>query len=443
MQPRCVEMIGLLFAAFTWGFIVTDSPVPGDSWTNWRDNFHADGTPKPLHDSMDLTIWPNRLSRANSDPWIARNHNRIRQMRPRLLLLSFYNRPDDPNKAMADFRKLATAVEIGSKYHGYKDPSAEAFLDFEVFKFVDLGDPDGEKGKNSSAAPIKAHVAAPHVNADYGAFFSESFAKHIGVRDPRNPDRYLRLDELVDMGYVHEVWATAAADGVFRALECIELKPQYDEMLRIVPGKYVQSGNGGDPDQAWTGRSVRINILNYDRGIGCGMENLAHSFEGMAHGGAIPYFTKYFYEFASFNLDTKWGLPFNSFYPLWGEGKGISYPNPTTAVVTDGTQTWTIENYYAAGGNVHFLPNGRSHYDMANTEPVMSTIEDWRIGSGPNGADLKKPWTNDVLEPFREMAPDCMGRWLVYWRQNIPGFRNRARDDFGRPMKNWWVFLYY
>ena len=26
-------------------------------------------------------------------------------------------------------------------------------------------------------------------------------------------------------------------------------------------------------------------------------------------------------------LDTRFKLPWNSFYPLWGEGKGISYPD--------------------------------------------------------------------------------------------------------------------
>jgi hypothetical protein len=41
------------------------------------------------------------------------------------------------------------------------------------------------------------------------------------------------------------------------------------------------------------------------------------------------------------------------------------------------------------------------------------------------------------------MAPDCMGPWLVYWRQNMPGLDNRQKDADGRPMKNWWPFLFY
>ncbi|MCC6730147.1 MAG: hypothetical protein IT208_12485 [Chthonomonadales bacterium] len=407
----------------------------------WQGNFEPDGAPRPLRDPADATVWPNRKSHANSDPWIVRNHERIRRMRPRLLVINLSNQvdPDKPMKLAAD---LIAALRESSRYHGYSDPSAPPFLEYTVWRYVDLRDPDRTKG-NSSKSPIKPGVAPPAINTDYGGFFTERFAEYIGVRDPRDRKRFLRLDELVDRGYVHELWLTAAATGDVRSLECVELKPKFDQRFRRIPGQYAQAGNGGDDDQPWTGRSLRINSLNHDRGIGCGMENLAHSFEGMAHSGAIPYFTRYFNVFAMFDLDRRFGLPFNSFYALWGPGKGISYPDPHTAVVTDGEKTWTLRDYVATAGNVHFPPNGRRHYDQDNAEPVMSTIEDWRIGSGPGGKDIAKPWTSAVLARYAKLAPDCMGRWLVYWRQNVPGYRNRSKDDAGKPMKNWWVFLFY
>jgi hypothetical protein len=406
----------------------------------WPTGLRADGAPAPLSDPADTTVWPNRVSKANSDAWIVKNHDRIRVMRPRLLVINFSNQVER-DKPMRLANELIAALRESSRYHGYRDPSAPAFLEYTVWRYVDLRDPGQTKG-NCSRSPIKRGVEAPHINCDYGGFFSQSFAEQIGVRDPRSRERFLRLDELVDMGFVHEVWFTAAADGVFRCLECVELKPVYDEQFGRVPGRYVQSGNGGDDEQKWTGRSLRINCLNHDRGIGCGMENLGHSMEGMAHGKAIPYFTKYFYEYAGFDLDKRYGLPINSFYPLWGEGKGVSYPSPNVAVATDGKDTWRIENYVAAGGNVHFPPNGRSHYDQANAQPVLSTMEDWRIGSS-GGKDEVKLWTNAVLAQYEKVAPDCMGKWLVYWRQNMPGYRNRAKDEHGKPMKNWFVFLFY
>ena len=73
----------------------------------------------------------------------------------------------------------------------------------------------------------------------------------------------------------------------------------------------------------------------------------------------------------------------------------------------------------------------------------MSTIEDWRVGSGDGGKDLAMAWTNERFAQYRESAPDCMGPWLIYWRQNFPGLDNRQKDEAGRPMKNWWPFLFY
>ena len=94
--------------------------------------------------------------------------------------------------------------------------------------------------------------------------------------------------------------------------------------------------------------------------------------------------------------------------------------------------------WVSSGGNVHFMPNGRFHYDLDGGPPVLSTIETWRQpGQHP------RSWSPAVLEPYRELAPDCMGRWVVYWRQSMPGLDNTALDDDGRPMKNWWPFLFY
>ena len=76
--------------------------------------------------------------------------------------------------------------------------------------------------------------------------------------------------------------------------------------------------------------------------------------------------------------------------------------------------------------------------DLDGGPPVLSTIETWR-----QPGQQARPWTPAVLDPYRDLAPDCMGRWVVYWRQNMPGLGNTALDDDGRPMKNWWPFLFY
>ena len=84
------------------------------------------------------------------------------------------------------------------------------------------------------------------------------------------------------------------------------------------------------------------------------------------------------------------------------------------------------------------MPNGRFHYDLDGGAPVLSTIETWRQRD-----ERAVPWTPASLERYRNFAPDCMGRWVVYWRQNMPGLDNTALDEAGHQMKNWWPFLFY
>ncbi len=85
---------------------------------DWQANFRPDGTPKPLDDPADSTIWPNKWSRANSDEWIVKNHDRIRQMKPRILMINFSNEVD-PAKPMRLANDLIAALRECSRYHGY------------------------------------------------------------------------------------------------------------------------------------------------------------------------------------------------------------------------------------------------------------------------------------------------------------------------------------
>jgi hypothetical protein len=137
-------------------------------------------------------------------------------------------------------------------------------------------------------------------------------------------------------------------------------------------------------------------------------------------------------------------LPFDSLYALDYGSRPVEFSGDHTAIITvERSKPIMVSNYFAIGGNAHWPPNARGHYDMDNTNAVLSSIEDWRIGSGSDGHDVKKPWTNASFTKYRDLTPDCMGAWLVYWRQNFPGLDNRQKDDHGKAMKNWWPFLFY
>lgn len=412
------------------------------------DRFPAPGGrengPGPWNDPVDPARWPNQSSRANGDSWLIQNHDNIRSMHPRLLLINFSNEHSREHLDKLT-EKLIHALAESSRYHGYRNKDAPAFLNYEVFKFIDLRDADRTTG-DSRHTPIKNPRATSGFNMKYRDYFSDEFAASYGIPDPASPGRFLRLDELIDGGYIHEVWffgSGAKEVPLIGAYEVVEEKPVYDAGFQPMDKKFVQAGNGGDTDQPWTGRSVRLAFVNASRGIGCFMESLSHGMEGMSNSGAIPYYTKYFAEYAGFDLKQRYHLPFDNLYAVNYGNQQIRYPDAGTMVISHAGREYRVDNYVCIGGNAHFPPNARSHYDLLNDQPVLSTIEDWRIGSGPDGKDVQKLFTNEAFRDYRDLAPDCMGAWLIYWRQNMPGLDNQQKDDDGKPMKNWWPFLFY
>jgi hypothetical protein len=351
-------------------------------------------------------VWPNAGSAANSDPWLIANHDQIRLMQPRVLAVNFVHGLAEP-EARAKLAALCAALRESSRSHGYRDPGAAVFLDYRIVDIVDLTEPRGADG----------------VGFDYGALY-----------DMRLHDG-LRLDELVERGIVNEVWLLADHTAHSAPWETVEVKRTYDEDLRPL-GFERHAGNSGEHRAPWIGRSLRTLFVNFNRGVGCAMESLGHSLERMATCGALPYYERYFREYAMLDLDRRFGMPFESLY-LKGP-HNVDYPSPTSLRYRVGWRKHRVDGYVASGGNVHFMPNGRFDYDLDSPAAVVSTIETWR-----QPGEQARRWTPAVLDRYRELAPDCMGRWVVYWRQNMPGLDSAALDDDGRPMKNWWPFLFY
>lgn len=364
-------------------------------------------------------------------------------MRPRVLVLNFANDVD-----MAGIeertRKLVAAIAESTRYHGFADPSAPAFLEYDVVRYVDLRDSNpsaDRKHETSELFPAKPK-GTPGFQCNYEGLYGEALADRYGFKDPRDPKRCLNLHELIQRGLVHELWFYAIHRDAWPAHETIEFKQYYDEKGCPIPGKHGPAGNGHDDTMPWSGRSFRIAFFNPHRGIGCAMENFGHTLEWMATCNSIGYYRKYFLEFAGLDLDRRYGLPFASLYAL-GRGDAASYPTKSSLQVKRRGKEHTVTNYVAVGGNVHFPPGGRHHYDLDSPFPVLSTIENYRQRNGPAGQDAVAEFTPAKWARYEAVAPDCMGPWMVYWRQCMPGLANRSLDDEGKPMKNWWVFLFY
>jgi len=380
--------------------------------------------------------WPNEISRANSDSWLAENHDAIRVMYPKVLVLNFVNGWSGFQEKL---RSLMDAIALSTAYHGYEDPGSKPFLRYEVAGCVDLADPPG------TPTPDGNSTRYPRVpgwqqgnNFAYEELYGETFSRFFGFEDPDHAGMCLNLAELIDRGIVHELFFFAVHGDHGAPLETIENKQYYDETFSKIDA-HGGAGNGHYPGMPWTGRSFRITFVNYQRGIGCALENLGHALEGMAHFDFCPYWRRYFYEFAGFDLDARFGLPFGTLYG----GGPYSYPSPDVLEWERGSTHGSVHNYRVVGGNVHFPPNARWDYDLTNTRPVWSTIEHYRRFDGWMGEDRRILWTPRTFWRYNEAAPDCMGPWLVYWRQNMPGCGNPSVDDDGAPMSNWWPFLFY
>ena len=120
-------------------------------------------------------VWPNKESKANSDDWLRLHHGQIRQMQPRLLVLNFVNGLS-AEEATQKVNRVIAAIREATRYHGYKNPTAPPFLDYQIYKVVDLTDPqplpdDIRMEGNSSKYPRVPDWKAG-LNFRYEALFS-------------------------------------------------------------------------------------------------------------------------------------------------------------------------------------------------------------------------------------------------------------------------------
>lgn len=404
-------------------------------------------TPQPPRDAGpsedaapdDRLAWPNDESRATSDPWIVENHARIEVLRPRILGLSFRNgRTIDDMRAL--FASIFAAMREGSRRHGHRDARARPMLEPELAYAVDLTDrvaPDGWPYRNSTLYPREDPVEGTW-GFDYEALFSASFAERYGIEDPDAPGRALTLCELSERGLVHEVWVYADADVPdVAAAEILTIQPVYDESGARLPGELARcAGNGcfdvDDEIPADCTRTLRIGWVNNTRGVGCYLESYAHGIERMGNGGHLPPLSAYWRDLAGFDLDDRYGLPFDSWYVCGGlPGHCLTYTSESSVTYATVPASGSIDPYVPTCGNAHFPPNARDPYDLDNEAPVLSTCETWRDG------DVPMPVGRADWDRYRALAPDCTGAWLVWWWQHFP-----AHDDpTGAPAT--WPFLYW
>src|SRR4051794_40928981 len=107
-------------------------------------------------------VWPNAVSAVNSDPWLVANHDRIRSMRPRVLVVNFVHGLAEW-EARHKVEWLCRTLRESSRWQGFRDRDAPPFLEPRIAGIVDLTEPRGALDRNSARFPRAAD------GFDYGA----------------------------------------------------------------------------------------------------------------------------------------------------------------------------------------------------------------------------------------------------------------------------------
>jgi hypothetical protein len=414
-------------------------------------------------DGGSFVIWPTPSHGANSDPWLVEHHDSLVEMQPRVLVLDFYDHADVQQATQQVLAKI-DAIATSSRYHGYSDPTAVAFLSYSLVKVVDLTDhppPPNSPFESSALLPTDATGAF-----DASALFTPGFAANYGYPDPADPSRPLTLCQLFEGGIINELWLMTGDEATARRPPLLaESKQVYDAQDRPVPGMFEDTGY--EPFPALHCKvTARIAYVSPTRGVDCDLVPRSAGIEDTATSSppAIPYLSDNARDFFNADFEARDGATFDSWAQLVAQGNSgwcqpgapacISYPSETatptavpeaTGTFPDGS-TWTMRPFVQGCGTSHFPPNARFEWDYGNTQAVRARCEHYGMGDGPGG-DLLAGYRSDMpsVAAFTQQFGDdgCGGGWQIYHRQSMPGLRNLARAADGSPMKNWWPFLFY
>jgi hypothetical protein len=403
-------------------------------------------------------VWPNPCSHTISDPWISQHHDQIVQMNPVALLLNFANTgtvngkqttfdiPTTTNLA----NQHITAWQWATRYHGYSDANAPAFLNYSV-KIIDLRDSSGQP--NSALLPMKT---TPNGPIDFVKLNSAAFATMIGIDDPANPGTKLNICGLFEKGIIHEVWGMvgdAAGNGINAGKfpESAETKVGYDaNNVPLSPQRLFDVGNGPAISKDMPCKvSVRIYDFNPTRGSGCHLHAAGHGWENYINRQALPAFTKVGATFFNFDFNTRFGASFSSFYAVCPYDNRICINWQSNIHASSGvssSQAFDFPDMSAGCGNVHFPPNATTQYTTGNTT-VLTSCENYGLHNGTSGKDLTTPYTDAIAAADYQgkagVASDCGGTQPTYIFASMPGLGNVAKAADGTPMKNWWVYDFY
>jgi hypothetical protein len=378
-------------------------------------------------------IWPNEMSKANSDDWLVQNHDRIAQLRPKVLAIDLANTASP----MPAIQRHIDGIANSTSFHKYKDAAAQPAVVYQLLKIV------------------------PATSPNYTQWASQAFAdSNIQIKDPADPSGPNQtLCQLFEKGIINEVWCMATQSQT-KCGETQETKVVYtnaDPPVKQNPLRIVGASNGDNVTNLNCKVSIRIIDFNTSRGVGCHQHAMAHAWERYMDASAIPLLRKQAARFLNWDLMTRVMAPFNNFYSACNSNSSqltncIVWESQIRAVSgATAARSFAIEDMSGGCGNGHFYANttGTYSYDANTPDPtVLSSCENYGLHNGTGGKDLTTPYNNAMTDSYARAQTgssddDCGGHGTSYLYQNFPGPGTRSTNDDGTPMHNWWVYLFY
>jgi hypothetical protein len=287
-------------------------------------------------------------------------------------------------------KRKKMALEQGSRYRGYKDPTALPSIGYRIVGHVivyELTPASAKRQGNDALSP-------------YHADFLRIFQR-------------LEVQRYVDVLGVRQVWFVSSGfDAGYPSYNPAIHNPQdfrfYWESNMSSPLTGDISNSDRDPsDLPVYGHSYIVFGINYRRSQAEAIHNVGHQLEHMlSHVNGLEG-----------NTDLFW----KQFVGQNAQGQFIT-----------GRAGWT-----------HMPPNTTVDYDYLNPTLVNSDIEDWT----PNASGLTKPANMNTWGGLTYPWPGASdfpqrveSQWYTYWFQNFPGRGNQIRrgSDW---LTNWWAFF--
>lgn len=290
------------------------------------------------------------------------------------------NKPLSEMRTRVDATLTSTinARTDSTKYRGYKDSNATAYINYSL----------NEDKEFLVPLPLSTQYAK---RVDHFKIFSDV---NIGVAN---------VCDYIDNQGVKEVWIWMYHTASTEPIES-NMSPKTGGTFGTYGYRDISNSSRVD-DLPRCAHTYTVYEYNYFRGLPENLENHGHQIEHVLNW-----------------IDGRDVTPRDEWQNLlfWGKFVGS---DSTHKIINPGCG-WT-----------HYPPNGVTDYDWANETDVLSDCEDWK----PDGTGTKKiidchTWAgSDCRSPLMDFK--------LWWMQNIPGLDNGLVYN-GEQLRNWWDFIY-